>query len=506
MARQPQDRGRASSVLSGDVSGFRVTSGDIVATDPAARWEPVHRLEERIHKSTGLDDILQTAVEELGAQLSLDRCALLRLGPTGEFVSTVTQYCARGVARIEPDLAIPRLHGLDRFLARRGELILDDTSQNAQTRTLYSREFDELGTRSLVCLPVCVEGVSKAVLTMAAVKQSRLWEEEEIAVGRAVAERLAAAIKQDELFRQIRESAREADALYRASNMLVDPVGVDQMYEQILDAVADVFGHPAASIWLVDDERRKAVLSYTRGDVPVDSPRSLNIDGVGLIPLAIRTGTAVNCPDVSRESRYFPGPQATRSELIVPLKVDGVVLAVFNVESSRIGTFTERDERILSSFAERAARAVERERLYNQVQRAADRERLISRITSLLNQSLDAQPIFQELVEQLGRHLGVNRCVIAQADSHRHTVAITHQYATDCLPVPAGLPFSKYRPIYDALVHGPVISADVMTDPAIEAGVRDAFQDFGTRGFLAIPVSDRAGLRVLIACTTTTPR
>ena len=505
MARQPQDLGRAPGVLSGDVGGSPLTSGRSATGDPSARWEPVHLLDARIHKSLDLDDILQAAVEELGTRLGLDRCALLRIGPTGEFVATLCQYCASGVAPIAPDLALPRLHGLDRFLSRRGALILDDTSQNAQTRAIYSGEFDELGTRSLVCLPVCVEGVAKAVLTMAAVRHNRIWDEEEIAVGRAVSERLAAAIKQDELFRQLRESAREADALYRASSMLVDAVGVDQMYEQILDAVADVFGHPTATIWIVNDETREAILTYTRGEIPDDSPRSLSIDGVGLIAMAIRSGRAVNCPDVSRESRYFPGPQTTRSELIVPLKIDGAVLAVFNVESPRIGAFTERDERILSSFAERAARAVERERLYNQAEQAAARERLIGRITSLLNQSLDAQPIFQELVEQLGRHLGVNRCVVAQADSQRRTVAITHQYAADCTPVPAGLPFSNYSPVYDALVHGPVVSPDVSTDPALE-GVREAFQKLGTRGFLAIPVSDHAGLRVLIACTTATPR
>src|SRR5262249_28501739 len=142
-----------------------------------------------------------------------------------------------------------------------------------------------------VCLPVELEGSPRALLTMASFGQTRNWSDGEIELGRAIADRVALAIRQAELFKQLRESAREAEALYRASSLLVDTSDVDGLYEQILDAVADVFGHQNSNIWLIDEAAGTAALAYTRGDLPDDMLRSLRIDGPGLIPHAIRSAS-----------------------------------------------------------------------------------------------------------------------------------------------------------------------------------------------------------------------
>jgi PAS domain S-box-containing protein len=502
LARQPQDLER-SGIHAGELTDFSIRKSP-GAGDPAARWALIRRLDQKIQESADLDKILASAVEELGSHLGLDRCALVKVNSAGESLSPAYQYCARGIQPVPDEMPMARVHGLDRFITRRGELILDDAGSHPQTKAIYEEEFSELGTRSLVCLPVCVEGSVKAVLTLAAVNRSRRWDEEEILLGRAVADRVRIAIKQAELVRQLRDSAREAEALYRASSLLVDAVGVEQMYEQILDAIADVFGHPDSTIWLLDDEAREAVATCTRGEVG-PPPRRLSLDGPGLIPLAIRTRDVVNCRDVSQDPHYVPGLRFTRSELVVPLKLGESVIGVFNLESKKPGAFTERDERILTSFAARAARAVERERLNKQAQEAAARERLVSNITSLLNQSLDAESIFQRLVEELGRHLDVNRCVMARVDESNGLVHITHQYLSESAPAPGELQLSWYQPINKALADGAVISNDVVNDPLMEP-VRAAFRESKTRGFLAVPIAESGPTRFLIACTTAEPR
>src|SRR5262249_4831782 len=173
-----------------------------------------------------------------------------------------------------------------------------------------------------------------------------------------------------------------------------DTFNVDSLYEQILDAVADVFGHPNSNIWLIDEAAGAAILACTRGDLPDDMLRRLKIDGPGLIPLAVRTASIVNVPDVLEDPRYLPGLVDTRAELLVPLIVGQRVIAVFNLESPVQNAFTGRDERILSSFAERAARAVEQARFYTRAQESAPSESLVNPFTSFRNRTFTVNPFF----------------------------------------------------------------------------------------------------------------
>ncbi|MEW6213252.1 MAG: ATP-binding protein [Acidobacteriota bacterium] len=225
---------------------------------------------------------------------------------------------------------------------------------------------------SLVCLLVRLEGESRAILMMEKMSQEREWSQEEVEIGRVMADRLAMVIKQDEMLNDIREFAREAQALYRASSLLIDTSDTDRLYEQILDAVADIFGHKNVSIWFIDESAGEAYLAYMRGEVPVGIIPRVHIEGPGLLAYSIRTSSIVNVPDVSLDPRYIPGATGTRSELVVPLKIAGQVIALFNIESPESGAFTERDERILIAFADRAARAVEQSRLYRRAQEAAE--------------------------------------------------------------------------------------------------------------------------------------
>lgn len=443
----------------------------------------IDNLERVPQQSPELGPLLETTVTELGDLLGLDRCVI------DLFDGAAYQYWSIGS---EP-LSEVELCEL-RALSAAGSILVPDGSSGSGN-----------WFKSLLCLPIIVEEQPAATLAMATLCSSRDWGIEELALSKAVVDKVALAIRQDRLFRRLHESAREAEALYKASNLLVDTTDIDHLYEQILDAVADVFGHPNSSIWLVDQASQTAALGYTRGTPPPEFLRLMDINGPGLIPYSIRSGQIINAPDVSKDDRYVTGPPGTRAELVVPLRVRGSIVSVFNLEAGIPGAFTERDERILSSFAERAARAVEQAELYNQAQEAAARESLISRITCLLNQSLDSQSMFQQMVEELGAHLKANRCFMVHVDSRTGVIDVAHQYAHECPSLTAGFDLLDFQTIHDAIGRGPVVSTDVMTDRAME-GLREQFVAYGTRGFLAVPVSDRGPHRIVIVCTALRPR
>lgn len=330
------------------------------------------------------------ALAELAVHLKLDRCSLLVLDQRGEVASTICQHSAPSITPLSD---CRRLSGLDEIKERlrlEDVFIAVDQQSNPLTRSFFVKGKDVMSSTvdtllmnqskqkstfdfgSLVCLLVRLEGESRAILMMEKMSQEREWSQKEVEIGRVMADRLAMVIKQDEMLNDIHEFAREAQALYRASSLLIDTSDPDRLYEQILDAVADVFGHKNVSLWFIDESAGEVYLASVRGEVPEGVTLRIPIDGPGLLAYSVRTGSIVNVPDISLDARHIPGTPGTMSELVVPLKIANQIIALFDIESPELGAFTERDERILIAFADRAARAVEQSRLYRQTQEAAE--------------------------------------------------------------------------------------------------------------------------------------
>jgi PAS domain S-box-containing protein len=171
-----------------------------------------------------------------------------------------------------------------------------------------------------------------------------------------------------ELHTQLEEAVQEIEALYRATSFLIKTTNLHQLIEQIMDVVRHELGFPNCDIELVEESTGRLVNYGLRGR---RSHLALRVDGPGLIALAVRTGEVVNAPDVHAHEHYVMALPETRSELVVPLKAEGKVIGVLNLESPQLNAFSEREVRVLTSFADRAALVIRQAQLHEQLQAKA---------------------------------------------------------------------------------------------------------------------------------------
>ena len=131
--------------------------------------------------------------------------------------------------------------------------------------------------------------------------------------------------------------------------------------------------YSAFSILLVDEERKllrhRFSLRYDQR-VSVDNiPMGKGITGAAAVGREI-----IRVHDTSTDPRYIATDSGIRSELAIPLMVKDVVIGVMNLESERIGFFTEDHARMMSLLAPSVAIALENARLYQEI---GERERLM---------------------------------------------------------------------------------------------------------------------------------
>lgn len=158
------------------------------------------------------------------------------------------------------------------------------------------------------------------------------------------------------------------------------------LLHHILAVSRDVFRFENAIIRLFDEKQEVLLTAASFGYSPEAAEREIR-SGEGVMGRAAATGEPVLVADVSQVSGYISGISDARSELAVPLLVQGRVIGVFNVESNRPDAFQESDIPPLMTLASLAAIAIENARLYRGLQRAGERNQALDLLNSQILES-----------------------------------------------------------------------------------------------------------------------
>ena len=120
--------------------------------------------------------------------------------------------------------------------------------------------------------------------------------------------------------------------------------------------------------------------------------------GQGLIGEAAESGEEIVCGDVQADPRfrYIDSLPETRSEVVIPLKMEGRILGALDVQSNQLNGFHPNDLLILRALADNVARAVESARLYSDLRRRADQLTLVSEVSKSVTSTLDLSALMRD--------------------------------------------------------------------------------------------------------------
>lgn len=170
----------------------------------------------------------------------------------------------------------------------------------------------------------------------------------------------------------------------------------------VANALRDILGFGYLAIFTLEREDAELQLMASHPPVPDEAAFMQPIRaGLGNVNWVARNGLLVNIPDVSKDARYldgklFPGG----SELCVPLLADGRVVGVMNLESERIGAFSEADERLMVSASDYIATAINVVQLHERLKNRSTTDAL----TGLANHRV----FYDQLVAETRRSVAEN--------------------------------------------------------------------------------------------------
>jgi len=205
--------------------------------------------------------------------------------------------------------------------------------------------------------------------------------------------------------------------------------------------------------------------------------------GQGITGTAAATGHSVRVSDTSKDDRYIAAIENVRSELAVPLMLQGKPVGVLDIQSRHPDYFTPDQQNILTLLASRLAVAIENARLYQKERTQAETLLLLNEVGRETSSILDVEELLRRAAEQIKRVIDYQILSLMLYDEKqkvfRHRIDVKHgQHVQGKLRVAVSEGIVGAAATLKAPVRVPDVSADpryLMVNPE-------------TRSELAIPM------------------
>ncbi len=150
-----------------------------------------------------------------------------------------------------------------------------------------------------------------------------------------------------------------------------------QILDITVDLISELFGFYHVGIFLLDYLGEYAILqaaSSEGGQRMLARGHRLKVGKVGIVGSAAETGEPRIALDVGTDAVFFDNPDLrdTRSEMVLPLKVQERVIGVLDIQSLQESAFSDEDVAIFQRMADQLALAIDNARLLDQSQKALE--------------------------------------------------------------------------------------------------------------------------------------
>lgn len=204
------------------------------------------------------------------------------------------------------------------------------------------------------------------------------------------------------LFPEESEQLRLA-ALYRVSHSLGSTLDVDEVLNQVMDAVIELSGAERGFLMLLDPDTGELHLRVAR-NMEHETLQSKDAVSRTVTEAVVRSGTPILTTDAQSDPRFARQESimlhSLRSIMCVPLRSRGELIGVVYVDHRiSAGVFTNEDLNLLNAFASQAAIAIENARLYARTDQALQQRLSELETLTQIDRDLNASLNFERIME-----------------------------------------------------------------------------------------------------------
>jgi diguanylate cyclase (GGDEF)-like protein len=189
------------------------------------------------------------------------------------------------------------------------------------------------------------------------------------------------------------------------------------MLQRITDALAQKFDWEFVALVAVDEARTafvcEAVTSAWPTEIEAGYSRAL---GSGVVGEVASTEKPIVLDDVRNSGNYVETMPGALSEICIPVKHAGKLVAILNIESTRLAAFHD-ELPLLTTVADQIAGAIANARLFEETRERARVMEMMSEVSRTALEALDLQELLDRIVDYVHERFPVQLVSITLAET-----------------------------------------------------------------------------------------
>ncbi len=175
--------------------------------------------------------------------------------------------------------------------------------------------------------------------------------------------------------------------LHEAANVIHSTLDPQEALQLIVREAVRLMRASSGSVVLLNPTTGRLEILASQGLPENAAGLELRV-GEGITGWVAREGRAARVGDVTTDARYVKLRDEVRSELAVPLEVEGAARGVLNVDSDRPEAFSAEDQALLEALASQAARAIQNTWRFEQLRLKARWFESLASVSRIINSTL----------------------------------------------------------------------------------------------------------------------
>ncbi len=450
-----------------------------------------------VHRSLDLKEVYSIALDAIIGITAFD---IIMIYLVGENTNEAVLQAHRGLTEdyIKRAGRIPYPKGVTWRVINSGELTLIDDLQKDPDLGPAGRA---LGHRTMVAVPIKQEEKTTGVVFFASRMVLEL-SSRDISLLSAIGSQIGTAIVQAYLYERSQRQREELGTLYEDLNKrnrdleilntitqaVHQSLDLQDIYRVALDKVIELENVDIASIYMVDEAKKEALLQDHR-----NFPEEF-IQSAGIIPYpkgatwkVINTGKILNVRDAQEDPDVGPAGRELgfRGMLGIPITLEGKTIGVIWLLSYREYLFSKTEKDLLTSIGTQIAIAIAKAKLYRELSKKNRYETIISTVTRSVHQSINLQDVMENAVDAMSKYINGLEHVAIHLVEGEEAVMKAHRGHPDWfvervrrIPYPKGF-------TWKTIIEGkPRYCPDVDQDTFIGPAGREV----GTNSYLSMPI------------------
>ncbi|MFZ4826407.1 MAG: GAF domain-containing protein [Phototrophicaceae bacterium] len=341
----------------------------------------LYQSSKSISQSSNVDEILEVIVERI-IPPSMNQVFIALLDGTtwqGNRVSVHIQSSWQRNSGLE-------LEGISltseqfpawRQLSSRSVLTIDDIWTDPNLTDLERLGIESLDTRALAILPMYTTTRAIGSIWISS-NEPYTFTEREQRIYQAFVEQVSLSMEASFLIEQTEKRARQLETSAQVSQRVSSVLDLNELLPDIVNLVREQFSYDHVQIFLIDEVENFAVLRASTGEAGqqlLSINHKLEVGSASVIGQVTRNAEPTIALDTA-DARVIHRPNAylplTRSELALPISIQGRVIGALDVQSNQPNAFDQDDVSVLGTLASQLAVAIENARLFDEAESRAD--------------------------------------------------------------------------------------------------------------------------------------